>query len=168
MGMEWLVQGWGGGWDGDDVKTIAGIGVGMGMRVMGMVGDKYKYDLSCSSLLQMHFNIPIFFPLQLMTWAEFLYLSSETVRMVFVRWWETASVLAPLLPWCTCSGICDWLSLQWWRNGQNSHRAARSTCRPKSHWSAVSPACQLPRQEWRSNWTAGVVIMPRQWRRSLR
>jgi len=43
-----LLQGRGG--DGDDVKTIAGIWVVMGLRVVEMVGDVYKYLSLRSSL----------------------------------------------------------------------------------------------------------------------
>ena len=32
------------------LKLLAGIGVGMGIRVMGTVGDGYKYLSPCSSL----------------------------------------------------------------------------------------------------------------------
>ena len=60
MGMETGVcgYGWGQGWllhgrdgDGDDVETIEGIKVGMGMRAVGIVGDWYKYLSPCSSLI---------------------------------------------------------------------------------------------------------------------
>jgi len=52
MGMETVVCGDGCCRDGADVETIAGIGVGMGMRVVGTVGHGYKYLSPCSSLVQ--------------------------------------------------------------------------------------------------------------------
>jgi len=51
--LRWIGTGMiaaGTGEDGKDVETIEGIGVGMGMRVVGAVGDGYKYLSPCSSL----------------------------------------------------------------------------------------------------------------------
>jgi len=44
-----LLRRWG--WDGEDVETIVGIGMGMGIRVVLTVGDGYKYLSPCSSLM---------------------------------------------------------------------------------------------------------------------
>jgi len=43
------MQGWMG--MGTKLKLLAGIGVGMGIRVAGTVGDGYKYLSPCSSLV---------------------------------------------------------------------------------------------------------------------
>jgi len=39
------------------LKLVMGIGVGMGIRVPGMVGDGYKYLSPCSSLVYMKDSI---------------------------------------------------------------------------------------------------------------
>jgi len=46
----WLLRGWSG--DEDDVEAIAGIEVGMGMRVAGTFRDGYKYLSPCSCLVE--------------------------------------------------------------------------------------------------------------------
>jgi len=38
------------------LKLVAGIGVGMGIRVQGTVGDGYKYLSPCSSLMCSQFH----------------------------------------------------------------------------------------------------------------
>jgi len=41
------------------LKLVAGIGVVMGMRVVRMVGNGYKYLFLCSSLVQMLFSLHV-------------------------------------------------------------------------------------------------------------
>jgi len=77
---------------------------------------------------------------------------------IAVRWREAASVLAPLLPWCTGSGVCGRLGLQRQWDGCYTNCPARCTCGPKSCQPAVSYPCQLPRQDRCSNWTTGLIL----------
>jgi len=48
-GQSYALRGWMG--TGTILKLVAGLGVGMGIRVPGMVGDGYKYLSPCSCLV---------------------------------------------------------------------------------------------------------------------